>query len=214
MFVMMLGLALGANNAKEIAALAKQVAAYDATIAKANGWVYDGTAPVDAVGAELKERLEAEAVELRAITKKLHILEGQARNAGKDDDLAAVEAVRAAMSVQRKERGFASKRVGAVLALSAAKADPAEWRKAETQVTAAARDWRGTPPDDWIMPVVKAAVDAERWTFVNASATWCSKVCADPTAAQAVLDKLPEGTGSDPRWVAVLRASESGGPAD
>lgn len=220
MFMILMGaLAFGGKNkdpkdAEEIALLAEQVAAFDATIASAKAWVNDGTPAQTKAGGELVARLEAEAVELRAITKKLHILEGQARNAGNDTDLAAVEAIRSAMSTQRKERGFASQCVGAGLSLSKVQTDPAAWRQVETDYTGAARQWRGTPPDAWIVPAIEAGVASERWPFVAASAKWCSLVCTDGTAAKAALEKVPEGTGPDPRWGAALRAAETGGPAD
>jgi hypothetical protein len=196
-----------ATEATELAELRAEIEAMDGHI-DAAAELYGAAGEIDASVEPARAQLEEDAVAVRAVTKKLHILEGRARNAGKkgQDDLVEVEALRTLLSAQHSRRQAATKLLAGKLALAGAGDDARAWIDANTQLSGAARVWSGGPTDSWVVPFVTRAMEAEKWGFAAGAAHYCVATCADPAVAKAALEKIPEGQRPDARWVAAANA--------
>ena len=195
------------GDADEIAALGTQLDAFDANIVAAHEKAWAGGLEAGQADS-LRERLEADAVALRPLGRKLTIYEGRLNSDPKFGKKygADVQALRARVSAQRKERGVALDLLEALVAFGRTQTDPAAWDQVSRELTSLAETPLPSPPDAWLLPMLDRAVEAEQWAFVHGAGTWCSHVCTDTERMQPLLEKVPADLRPDFRWTRVEQA--------
>ncbi|MCA9572900.1 MAG: hypothetical protein KC656_33915, partial [Myxococcales bacterium] len=117
---------------EDVGAIESALVGFDATIAEGRAWVASDTHD-PATGKAIREKLEAEANELRPLTRKLEIAYGESMSTKKHVGLEAVEAARAHMEAQRAVRREVGALIDGTLALGEAATAPERWVDVEGQ---------------------------------------------------------------------------------